>query len=104
MGHKANYARVPMCHEHHIEHQHQHGEVNAYGSFMARHSTNRNRITVEDAKEWFDKKRIEYVQAWGWETTKAAFGYESWKDVPPQELRDWATGFGIEQYLPSEYR
>lgn len=108
-GYKANYARVPMCHEHHA-HQHQHGELS-----VLRLRTNIARLMGDiwvksDAdmaltvSEWFDKKRIEYVQAWGWKTLKAGLGYESWKDVPPQELRDWATVHGLEQYLPSEYR
>lgn len=83
-GIKPTYAAIPLCHKHHAA-QHHAGE-SALGG-----------------KDWFDKKRIEYVQQWCWEVLKAQFGYYSWKFIPPHELHEWAIDNGVEEYVPDFY-
>lgn len=79
---KPPYSEIPLCHAHHSA-QHQRGE-SAIGG-----------------KEWCDKRRIEHVQQWAWETLKAQLGFESWADVPPARLAEWAVAQSVDNYLPS---
>lgn len=55
-------------------------------------------------QDWWDKKRIDYVQQWCWETLKTKFGCQHWSWLPPVILQQWAAGRDLEKYLPSEYR
>lgn len=57
-------------------------------------------------QDWWDKKRIDYLQKWCWETLKAALGYEHWSEIHPDKLRQWASSNGrdVEKYLPHDYR
>ena len=55
-------------------------------------------------KEWFDKKRIDYVSRWAWETLKNQLGYSSWSETPPEVLNQWATQHNLQHHLPAEYR
>lgn len=82
---KPDYCAIPLCHTHHSL-QHAQGE-SALGG-----------------KEWFDKKRVEYVTRWAWELLKQQLGYSSWKQVPPDTLYAWAELKGVLTYLPPEYR
>jgi len=84
-GRKPEYSAIPLCDAHHRI-QHQHGESSLGG------------------KEWFDKKRIEYVQQWCWDKLKADLGYESWSQIPPDELIEWADSHSVSQYLPANYK
>ncbi len=68
---KGEYAMIPLCYDHHINYQHQHGE-SALGG-----------------KEQFDKWRIEYLHKWCWETLKKKLGYQSWLDVPREKFKAW---------------
>lgn len=70
-GIKPEYSAIPLCDEHH-QLQHQKGE------------------SAVAPREWWDKKRIEHLQKWCWETLKTKLGYTSWSDVPPWELLTWA--------------
>lgn len=83
-GVKPPYSAIPLCHQHHAE-QHQRGE-SALGG-----------------KDWFDRKLIEYLENWCWESLKQQFGYESWKFIPPHVLHEWAIKHGVEQYVPDTY-
>lgn len=82
---KPEYCAIPLCHDHHSL-QHAKGE-SALGG-----------------KEWFDKKRIDYVTRWAWEALKQQLGFESWTQVPPEDLNAWANVHGVAAYLPAEYR
>lgn len=82
---KPDYCAIPLCHEHHGL-QHTQGE-SALGG-----------------KEWFDKKCIDYVTRWAWETLKQQFGFVSWAYIPPAVLREWAISQNVQANLPSEYR
>jgi hypothetical protein len=85
IGIKPEYCAIPLCNEHHRL-QHAQGESSLGG------------------KEWMDKKRIEHVTCWAWETLKQQLGYESWTQVPPDELKAWAISHNLVGYLPMEYR
>jgi hypothetical protein len=82
---KPEYCAIPLCHNHHAL-QHAQGE-SALGG-----------------KEWFDKKRIEILTQWAWESLRQQLGYESWAEIPPVTLRMWAVVRSVHTYLPSEYR
>lgn len=75
-GIKPPYSAIPLCFKRHAA-QTDHGESEIGG------------------RDWWDKKRIEYVQKWCWETLKAKLGYDSWADVPPWELFNWAEEHGV---------
>lgn len=57
-----------------------------------------------EGKEWFDKQRIKYVETWAWESLKAQLGYESWTEVEPLTLYQWAVENSVDNYLPEIYR
>jgi hypothetical protein len=82
---KPKYSGIPLHDSEHKE-QHQRGEA-AFGG-----------------KEWFDKERIDHVQAWAWETVKRQLGAESFRDVAPRRLLEWAIARGVERYLPACYQ
>lgn len=84
-GIKPEYSAIALCHHHHSK-QHNDGE-SALGG-----------------KEWFDKQRIAHVERWAWETLKATFGIESWTQVDPALLYEWAAEKGVEKYLPAVYK
>lgn len=103
-GFKPPYSGVPMCHLHH-QMQHQYGEA----ELLARTGKIAGNMQPQDAeqvaKEWFDRKAIENIHKWGWETLKEQLGYQSWKDIPPQILKDWAINKGpkVAELLPKPY-
>lgn len=100
-AYKADYARVPMCHEHHINDQHRYGETEALCLYIEFGG----KTPMTDGKEWFNALRIKYVSQWCWDTLKAKLGYGSWADVPPEKLRSWAQVNGIDiKWLPQSYR
>ena len=70
-GIKPEYSAIPLCDMHH-QWQHREGE------------------SAFESREWFDKKRIEYLVKWCWETLKTELSYDSWSNVPPWELLKWA--------------
>lgn len=100
-GYKADYARVPMCHNHHINDQHHYGETEA----LCTHIELGGKTLLTDGKEWFNALRIKWVTQWCWITLKAKLGYESWASVPPEKLKAWAQVNGIDiKWLPQAYR
>lgn len=84
-GIKPEYSAISLCWDHH-ELQHAKGE-RAIGG-----------------KDWCDRKRVEQLQQWGWETLKGQLGYESFKYVAPTELRAWAEKKGVAKHLPIAYQ
>lgn len=98
-GYKAEYACVPMTDAEHRD-QHAYSEHEC----LFRHRKNDPAPDRQEAKEWFDQKRIETVQAWAWETLKKQLGFESMAAVPPDTIFQWAESEGVERYLPECYR
>jgi len=102
---KADYALVSMCHEHHRHAQHDHGETKAFREYLRLKNNAPERLVTEaEAKDWFNKKRIETVQAWCWDTLKTKLGYDSWAEISPIVLSDWAEKNAVFHYLPNEYQ
>lgn len=102
-SYKPKYSGVPMTHHYH-QYQHQHGEA-ALLIATGKIAGNMQQADAEQvAKEWFNKKAIENVQKWAWETLKEQLGYDSWKEIPPQVLLDWAAAKAMEEYLPVIYK
>lgn len=50
--------------------------------------------------DWWRRKRIKYVEKWAYETLKANMGYDSYTDMPPHRLVEWAEARELTQYLP----
>lgn len=84
-GIKPEYSAIPLCWKHHTE-QHRSGELTFGG------------------REWFDKKRIDYVQAWCWAEMKRQLDVSHMNDASPDKVRSWAYGAGILHHLPECYR
>ena len=82
---KPTYSAIPLTHD---EHQLQHNEG----------------YSILGDEEWWQKMKILYVSTWAWETLKESLGYESWAQVPPEELRDWAASNAVLRYLPNCYK
>lgn len=96
MSHKPEYACIPLTHAEHMNH-HQYGE-SAFDDI-------RDDGTKDDlGRDWMERMRWKYVEQWAWDTLKATLGYESMADVPPSELKSWASKFDVEHLLPREYR
>ena len=83
-GIKPEYSAIPLCHRCHTL-QHKRGE-SALGG-----------------RDWCDRQRNLAVSGWAWDTLKATLGYESWRDVPPGELCEWAMARECSELLPEEY-
>jgi hypothetical protein len=88
-GYKAEYSIVPMCRNDHSL-QHDHGETAAYQAADQPIGGCNTAEIKQLAKEWFNKKRIEYLVKWCWQKLKADLGHDSWSDVPPGDLKNWA--------------
>ena len=84
VGIKPRYSAISLCRKHH-DTQHQEGEQSLGG------------------RDWMAQKRIQAVQEWCWITLKDALGYDSWKQVPPEVLVEWAVEHEVDGYLPIEY-
>lgn len=100
-GFKGSYACVPLTHGQHAVYQHQRGEVHALNTFRP---MDLGPWIPLNAEAWFDEQRIKYVKDWCWQKLKADLGFDSWRDVPPNVLREWADDVGVVGYLPSCYR
>lgn len=96
-GIKAEYACVPLTRKEH-QIQHDNGEASLLNEI------NHTKLDEQSAKGWFDVQRFKYLEKWCWEKLKGDFGYESWADVPPNVLRDWAVGNNTFKYLPRCYQ
>ena len=81
---KPPYSAIPLTDALHKK-QHQHGET-----------------SIMPQEEW-DKKRIQYVSKWAWNTLKAELGFESWSEIAPQTMYNWCKRKGVDKYLPPGY-
>jgi hypothetical protein len=81
---KPEHSAIALCHEHHTL-QHAKGE-DALGG-----------------EAWFDVQRIKHVEEWAWVMLKEQLGYESFAQVPPSVLCDWAIDKGVVKFLPECY-
>lgn len=84
-GIKPPYCAIPLCDSHHQD-AHQHGD------------------SMLGDRDWWDRQRIEHVQAWAWSALKSQLGYEHWNQVPPHVLIEWAVKHGVQALLPGAYR
>ena len=85
VGIKPDYAIIPLRHAEHLAQSN--SGYNAVGG-----------------KEWFEKQRIKYVQEWCWLTLKEQLGYESWAEVPPTVLINWASDHSVFKFIPECYK
>lgn len=83
-AHKPEFSCIPLTHAEHMLH-HAKGE-SALGG-----------------REWFERMRIKYVEAWSWETLRERLGYQSMGEVPPELIVEWARSHDVLKYLPPEY-
>jgi len=83
-GIKPPYSAIPLCFHHH-EQQHQYGEQALGG------------------REWFEKKRIDYVEAWAWQSIREHFNIESMSQLDPELMIAWAVENSVDNYLPANY-
>jgi hypothetical protein len=84
-GIKPEFSAVPLCATHHGE-QHQHGE-SALGD-----------------KDWWDRRRADYLTAWARRRLEAMLGVESIGDASPEAVLAWAQRHNVAHLLPREYR
>jgi len=83
--HKPEYSALPLTHtEHMIQHQHGYEHLKP--------------------KDWWLKKRVEYVVKWAWDELKSQLGYVSWSELPPEVLVEWAKEGGVEKFVPRAYK
>lgn len=85
VGIKPPYCAISLCDAHH------------------RQAHNQGDSALGD-RDWWDRQRIEHVQAWAWESLKTQLGYEHWNQVPPPVLIEWAIKHGVQALLPGAYR
>lgn len=78
---KPEYAAIPLTDKEH-KRAHQHGD---------------SEIGDED---WWRRMRIKYVEKWAYEALKHQMGYDSYTDMPPSRLLEWAEARELTQYLP----
>jgi hypothetical protein len=84
-GRKPEFSALPLCDGHHRQ-QHQHGE------------------SIFGDREWWDRRRADYLTTWARRNLEAMLGVESIGDVPPATLLAWAQRAGVAHLLPREYR
>jgi hypothetical protein len=84
VGIKPEYSAISLCRDHHRL-QHNEGE-SALGD-----------------NEWWQKKRIQALRAWVWDTMKREIGVESMKQATKQDVWQWADEKKIAYLLPGEF-
>lgn len=94
---KPGYACVPLCDRCHRR-QHQNGELaclTAAGHEVA---------DVQEAKDWFNRRRDRTVEQWAKTALAQHLGAPSLGYVDPRRLYNWAQAHHLESFLPKEYR
>lgn len=86
VGIKPEYMAVPMCDKHHTL-QHQKG----YSS------------VIEGGIEGASELARQHRRRWAWEALKRELGYESWRDIPPDEVIEWARNHELLDLFPNRY-
>lgn len=92
---KAPYHSVPLTHDEH-QLRHQKGEAFLF---------DRRHIMIgspEMAKNWFDKKAMEYREKWVHERLLAELGYQHLNECPPTAIRAFAEEHDLTAFLPQE--
>ena len=101
---KPPFSYMPLCHEHHIHVQHQHGISTLHAVYLSRTGGHTTENYVQAAKDWAEKRTAHYRALWGGKTLAYILGCAtSMGYVAPETLREWAVGMGLEKYLPSAY-
>ena len=102
-SYKGEYACVPMKHDIHAS-QHKFGETHAYGQYL----NNQNRvdgiISEQTAKDWFDKKRLETVEAWAHHMLCKHLCIDSLTQATPNMLTEFCVANALINYLPAKIR
>ena len=99
---KPPYSGVPLCHKHHTL-QHNKGELASYVAA----ATYDQKITIyseHNAKDWFDKKRIQHLEKWAHYQLTKTLGAESLTEINPADLYLFCESNGINKYLPSLFK
>lgn len=81
VAYKAKYACISLCHKHHHQ-QHNEGEEAIGGSLFINRECDRQR------------------DEWAWWAMKQHLGVTSMKQASPTQIREWATHWGIQEFLP----
>jgi len=85
-GYKPPYACIPLTHAEHTK-QHNEGE------------------TSLKPREWFEKKRGEYVVKWAKQALLKQLGnYSGFREVPPNVLYQWCVDHDLIRFLPRGYK
>lgn len=100
-GIKPEFSGVPMVHDAHLA-QHQRGELAAINEYGRR--IRKKPETASEAAQWFEAKAVNMAAEWAFETLKAQLGFESFSDVPPRLVKDWANAAGLAYTLPGVIR
>lgn len=103
-GYKAPYACIPLTDKEHTQCQHLAGENALYALWLDLKGHRSIEASDNDAKEFFNRKRIEYVESWAWTALKKQLGFAHWSEVPPYVLLRWADKHDLARHLPPEYR
>lgn len=99
---KPPYSGVPLCHNDHSV-QHNKGELASYVAA----ATYDKKITIyseHNAKDWFDKKRIQHLEKWAHEKLREHAGVDSLTEIEPTWLYRFCNVRSIEKYLPSIFK
>jgi len=97
---KPAYKCVPLTHEQHVF-CHDHGEKALLTKLIYK---GREDWTTDQAKIVFNQKVEEYVEDWCWMTLKEILGHESWSELEPTVLCEWAKKKGVYKELPPVYK
>lgn len=95
-GIKPEYCGVPLTHREH-QLQHQSGEFELLKGFWSGAST-------DEAREWFDKKAVEYRTAWIKSALYSTLGVNSLSEVKPSDFSEVAKVIGVYSALPSSFK
>lgn len=57
-----------------------------------------------NGREWFEKQRIEHVTRWCWEVVRSQFKKDSFAQISPVELSEWARLNDVYDLLPTNYK
>ena len=97
VGIKPEYMGVPLTHAEHAL-QHQQGEAELLQQFGLGHGD------VMAAREWFDKKAVEYRTKWVKARLYDYFRVSSLREIEPALFADWAKEQGLYMALPAVFK
>ena len=104
-GTKPPFSGVPMTHEMH-KLQHDKGETAAYEKHIEIRTGKppQAKVTVEQAKEFFNKKANNNLYLWARSRMLDIFDTDSMTKIHPRALWAWCKDRGIDKYLPNVYK